>query len=62
MNRHLIIDGNDCGTVIGYRQNRERNQWVFLMEAGYYISIDFMNIKSFDSGNAELIVYTFQSH
>ena len=58
MRKSLIIDGADVGKVIGYRQNREAKRWVFLMEAGYYISVDFMNIKRFDScGALEIITF-----
>ena len=58
MNR-LIIDGADKGEYIGYRQNRERRQWVFLMKDGYFISIDWASIKLFDSssGNAVIILF-----
>lgn len=46
----LFINGNSMGAVIGYRQNRELQRWSFLMEAGYYIGVDFDTIKSFTSG------------
>ena len=60
MNRELIVDGVNVGQAVGYRQNREREQWVFLMAAGYYISIDWSNIKRFESGGEDLKVDTFQ--
>lgn len=45
----LILDGENLGRVIGYRQNRNLKRWVFLMEKGYYIGVDFSDIKFFDS-------------
>jgi len=58
MHKNLIIDGADLGKVIGYRQNRELKRWVFLMEAGYYIGIDFSSIKLFtSSGDLEIVTY-----
>lgn len=66
MHSILIIDGVELGKVIGYRQNRELQRWVFLMEAGYYIGVDFSNIKFFDSGHNtgkahHLTITTFQA-
>lgn len=58
--RQLIIDGKPVGEVTGYRQNREIKRWVFLMRAGYYISIDWSNIKSFSSGGENLEIITYQ--
>lgn len=54
MERRLFIDGKDLGPVIGYRQNRESEMWVFLMESGYYISVEWSGIKRFDSGSSNL--------
>lgn len=54
--QHLVIDGKDLGGVIGYRQNREMNRWVFLMEAGYYISVDWCSIHQFNSA-ADLEIF-----
>ena len=61
MNKHLIIDNKDLGPVVGYRQNRELQRWSFLMEAGYYISIDWNNIKFFTS-NGDLVIFTYTAH
>ena len=59
--QNLIIDSKNLGAVIGYRQNREMKRWSFLMQAGYYISVDFSNIKSFESGeNLVMTTYTKQ--
>ena len=57
--KNLIIDGKNLGEVIGYRQNREMQRWSFLMKAGYYISVDFANIRMFESGE-NCIVNTYQ--
>ena len=57
--QNLIIDGKNLGEVIGYRQNREIQRWSFLMKAGYYISVDFANIRLFESGE-NCIVSTYQ--
>lgn len=56
--RFLFIDGANLGPVIGYRQNPERKAWFFLMAAGYYIVVEWITIKSFDScGDLTLILY-----
>ena len=60
MHSVLIIDGVELGKVVGYRQNRELQRWVFLMEAGYYIGVDFSNIKFFTSCGP-LKIITFQT-
>lgn len=58
MKKNLIIDGKNLGAVTGYRQNRELKRWVFLMQAGYYIGVDWSNIKLFtSSGDLEIITY-----
>lgn len=58
MNKELILNGKPMGKVIGYRQNRDLQRWDFLMEAGYYIGVDFSTIKSFTScGDLEVIMY-----
>ena len=58
MKKKLIIDGKNLGDVIGYRQNRELKRWVFLMQGGYYISVDWANIKLFISSlDLEIITY-----
>lgn len=54
--KDLIIDGANLGPVTGYRQNRERSQWVFLMRGGYSVAVDFGKIKRFDSAeNLEIV-------
>ena len=57
--QNLIIDGHNLGPVTGYRQNRELMRWSFLMVAGYYIGIDFSNIKTFESGES-LVITTYE--
>lgn len=57
--KDLIIDGKNLGEVIGYRQNIEMQRWSFLMKAGYYISVDFSNIRMFESGE-NCILTTYQ--
>ena len=58
MDQELFINSKPMGKVIGYRQNRELQRWVFLMKAGYYIGVDFSNIKHFTScGNLEIVTY-----
>ena len=58
MDQELFINSKPMGKVIGYRQNRELQRWVFLMKAGYYIGVDFSNIKHFtSSGNLEIVTY-----
>lgn len=55
---NLIIDGKDMGQTIGWRKNEQLKRWVFLMSDGYYIGVDFSNIKRFTSSpNAEIITY-----
>lgn len=57
--KNLIIDGKDLGPCIGYRQNQERKTWSFLMDAGYYIAVEFGTIKQFTSaGNHEIILFS----
>lgn len=58
--QHLIIDGHDLGPVTGYRQNRDLMRWSFLMAAGYYVGIDFSNIRLFNSGGEHLKIITFR--
>lgn len=58
--QHLIIDGNDLGPVIGYRQNRELERWSFLMESGYYIGVDFSSIKLFTVQDKELQIILYK--
>ena len=56
--QHLIINDADLGPVQEYRQNRELSLWSFLMNAGYYIGVDFSSIKRFtSSGNLEIITF-----
>lgn len=52
---HLIINDKDLGEVIGYRQNRELSRWSFLIDAGYYIGVDFESIKLFESSSNLII-------
>jgi hypothetical protein len=61
--KELIIDGRNLGNCVGYRQRRaddkaEFGAWVFYMEAGYKITVEFMQIKSFTScGPLDIILY-----
>ena len=57
--QNLIIDGKNLGEIIGYRQNREMKRWSFLMKSGYYIGVDFYNIRTFESGE-NCILNTYQ--
>lgn len=58
MEKNLIIDGNNLGPALGCRQNRKRKQWVFLMKAGYFISVDWSSISRFESsGNWEIQLF-----
>ena len=61
--KELIIDGRNLGPCTGYRRQdwtakTELDAWVFYMEAGYKITVDLMQIKSFTScGPLDIVLY-----
>ena len=61
--KELIIDGKNLGPCTGYRRRGGASAayldaWVFRMEAGYSVTVELMQIKSFTScGPLEIILY-----
>lgn len=58
---NLYIDGKDLGPVIGpcRKIGGERGELVFLMKAGYYITVETSGLKSFDNctGDFQISLY-----
>ena len=53
----LIINNQLYGICESYHQDRSKKQWVFKMDWGIYISIDFDKIKCFNSsGKLDIIL------
>lgn len=44
MKHHLIINGNDMGEAFPPRPNHQYGRLVWLLTAGYYISVDCLHI------------------
>ena len=58
----MLLFINDCnyGFITEYHQDRTKKQWVFRMNYGIFIHIDFDNIKIFNSStNIDITLKTF---
>lgn len=55
----LYINGALVGSVKGYRKRGGGiDAWSFLMDGGFYVSVEISNIKVFtSSGDLEIITY-----
>ena len=57
--QNLFINGNFVGKVKGRRKRGgEIEAWSFLMDGGYFITVEMSNIKLFtSSGDLEIITF-----
>ena len=57
--QNLYINGNFIGKVKGYRKRGGAIEaWSFLMDGGFFVSIQMSNIKTFSScGDLQIITF-----